>query len=96
MAENRKSVPPESTQQSLQDVIDLLHRQRLVEDLVHRQDMPKHDLVESLVQKQNIAALRKKLDQLHPADVAYILEALPLDERSSSSLRRLYAGGAPP
>ncbi len=81
MAENRKSVPPESTQQSLQDVIDLLHRQRLVEDLVHRQDMPKHDLVESLVHKQNIAALRKKLDQMHPADVAYILEALPLDER---------------
>lgn len=81
MSEYRKVAPPESTKQSLQEVIDLLHRQRLVEDLVHRQDMPKQNLVESLVHKQNIAALRKKLEQLHPADVAYILEALPLDER---------------
>lgn len=81
MAENRKPTPPESTQQSLREVVDLLNRQRLVEDLVHRQDMPKQNLVESLVHKQNIAALHKKLDQLHPADVAYILEALPVDER---------------
>jgi magnesium transporter len=37
--------------------------------------------VESLVHKQNLAELQKKLDKLHPADVAYILEALPLEER---------------
>jgi len=43
--------------------------------------MPRHELVESLVHKQNLAELQKKLDKLHPADVAYILEALPLDER---------------
>jgi magnesium transporter len=43
--------------------------------------MPRHELVESLVHKQNLAELQKKLDKLHPADVAYILEALPLEER---------------
>ena len=31
--------------------------------------------------RQHLAELQKKLDQLHPADVAYILEALPLEER---------------
>jgi magnesium transporter len=37
--------------------------------------------VGSLVQKQHLAELRSKLDQMHPADVAYILEALPISER---------------
>ena len=43
--------------------------------------MPKRDPVEKIVHKQHLVELRGKLDQLHPADVAYILEALPLDER---------------
>jgi magnesium transporter len=71
----------ESLQESLQQVINLLGKHRLVEDLVHKQDMPRHELVESLVQKQNLVELQKKLDSLHPADVAYILESLPLDQR---------------
>ena len=79
MAENEQS--KESLQQSLQQVINLLNKHRLVEELVHKQDMPKHSLVELLVHKQNLAELQKKLDELHPADVAYILEALPIEER---------------
>lgn len=71
----------ESLSESLQQVISLLEKHKLVESLVHKQDMPKHDLVESLVQKQNLSELQKRLDVLHPADVAYILEALPLDDR---------------
>jgi magnesium transporter len=67
--------------QHLKEVQHLLSRQRLVENLVHRQDMPRHDLVENLVHKQNLVELQQKLDELHPADIAYILEALPLDER---------------
>jgi magnesium transporter len=35
----------------------------------------------SLAEKRDPAALRARLDALHPADVAYILEALPPDER---------------
>jgi magnesium transporter len=79
MAENPDS--KESLSESLQQVIALLDKHRLVESLVHNQDMPNHDLVESLVHKQNIYELQKKLDALHPADVAYILEALPLEQR---------------
>ena len=71
----------ESLGQSLQQVIGLLEKHQLVENLVHKQDMPKHDLVESLVHKQNLNILQKKLDELHPADVAFILEALPLASR---------------
>ena len=71
----------ESLQESLQQVIHLLNKHKLVEDLVHKQDMHRHALVESLVHKQNLAELQKKLEALHPADVAYILESLPLDQR---------------
>src|SRR5205823_3394910 len=38
-------------------------------------------LAESAVYKKSKAALQRKLDRLHPADIAYILEALPFDER---------------
>jgi magnesium transporter len=71
----------ESLSESLQQVIVLLDKHRLVESIVHKQDMPKHDLIESLVHQQNLSELRRKLDALHSADVAYILEALPLTDR---------------
>jgi magnesium transporter len=71
----------ESLSESLQQVITLLEKHKLVEGLVHKQDMPKHDLVESMVHKQNLIELQKKLDTLHSADVAHILEALPLQDR---------------
>jgi magnesium transporter len=71
----------EDVQQRLHEVQALLARHRLVEELVHRQEMPRHDLVESLVHKQHLAELQRKLDAMHSADIAFILEALPLDER---------------
>ena len=71
----------ENVQQHLREVQSLLARHRLVENLVHRQEMPRHELVETLVHKQHIAELQNKLAAMHPADIAYILEALPLDER---------------
>ncbi|TSA22774.1 MAG: magnesium transporter [Betaproteobacteria bacterium] len=66
---------------SLRQVTDIISRQKLVESLVHKQEGPRHDLVEALVHKQNLVELQKKLDLLHPADVAYILEALPIEDR---------------
>ena len=79
MSESQES--KDSLSESLQQVITLLDKHKLVEDLVHRQSMHNQDLVESLVHKQNLQELQKKLDQLHSADVAYILEALPLEQR---------------
>jgi len=78
---------PRSVQESLQDITDLLRRQRMVESLAHRESegrpglTDRQPLVDSLVHKQNEAELQSKLDALHPADVALILEALPLVDR---------------
>ncbi len=80
-ADNQRSATP---QEHLDAVSKLLAKQRLVEELVHRQgerNARKPALVESLVHKQNLAELQKRLDGLHPADVAFILEGLPLEER---------------
>lgn len=80
MPENQPLIQ-ESLQENLQQVVRLLNKHKLVEGIVHKQAMPKQGLVEQLVHKQNIAELQKKLNQLHPADVAYILEALPREDR---------------
>ena len=78
-------VEAKKTQESLQDrlaqVVDLLQRQRIVESPAHRQEGQHNELVENLVHRQNLVELQRKLDDLHSADVAYILEALPLEER---------------
>jgi len=78
-------VEVQNLQESLQDrlgqVIELLHRQRVVEDLTHRQEGQHQALVENLVHRQNVVELQRKLDDLHSADIAYILEALPLNDR---------------
>jgi len=65
----------------LQDVNELLGKNKIVEDLVDKQEMPKQKLIKNLVQKQNLSALGKLLNSLHPADVAFILESLPLNDR---------------
>ena len=63
------------------DVSNLLAKHKLVEGLVRRQDMPHHDLVETLVQKQNRTELQKHLDQLPTLVLANILDALAVDDR---------------
>ncbi len=68
-------------QESLEQVTEILRKQELVENLVHRQEGPRQELVESLVHKMHLVELQKLLDGLHSADVAYVLEALPLGER---------------
>jgi magnesium transporter len=62
----------------------LIAKHRLIENLVHRQGegaSGKAALVESLTHRQNLADLQKRIDSLDAADVAYILEGLPLEDR---------------
>jgi magnesium transporter len=67
--------------EALNDVIALVRQYRLLsgfaETLADALDNP----TQSPVLQAVLAQLRAKLDGLHPADVAHILEALPLDER---------------
>ncbi|MBP9956426.1 MAG: magnesium transporter [Pseudomonas sp.] len=81
MTEAELKKPQESLQDRLAQVVELLHRHKLVESLAHRQEGEHQERVENLVQRQNLVELQRKLDDLHPADIAHILEALPLDER---------------
>jgi len=69
------------TETQLEQVVELLHRHELVENLVHRQESARQDLVETMVHRQHLNELQQLLDRLHPADIAYILEALPLEQR---------------
>ena len=74
----------ENVQGNLKQVESLLNKHALLEDALHRQDLSRadrHALVDTLVHKQHLAELRLKLDSLHPADIAYILEALPMERR---------------
>lgn len=59
----------------------LLSRHRLVENLVSRQEMPNHHLVDSVVQKQNLNELASLLGRLDAPDVARVLEALSREDR---------------
>lgn len=81
MSEDNQLTDTEDLQERLAEVQTLLARHKLVEELVHRQEGPRHDLVEDIVHKQHLKALEGKLEPMHPADIAYILEALPQDER---------------
>jgi magnesium transporter len=81
MSEENQISDTEDLQERLAEVQVLLARHKLVEDLVHRQEGPRHDLVEDIVHKQHLNELQARLAPMHPADIAYILEALPLDER---------------
>jgi magnesium transporter len=79
VTENQQNRP--GVQAHLEQVVELLHRHELVENLVQRQDSPRHELVETLVHRQHLTELQQLLDRLHSADIAYILEALPRDQR---------------
>lgn len=62
-------------------VVDLLDKQELVSDLTIKQGGSRPDLVQSLLTKQHLVELQRKLERLHPADVAFVLEGLPLARR---------------
>ena len=67
-------------QEALREVQSLLARSRRADDLIHRQDMPRHDLVESLTHKQNLVPLDKYLEGLSVEHIAHILEALSAED----------------
>jgi magnesium transporter len=66
----------ESIQDYRTKVKDMIERHKLVEDLVHRQDMQRHDLVEDMVHQNNLSELRRLINRLDPKSIASILESL--------------------
>ena len=68
-------------QTSQQTVLNLIKKHRLVEEFVHNQDMPRHDLVETLVRKQNLAKMQQILNQLSSAEFSEVLEELSSEDQ---------------
>ncbi|WP_437282433.1 magnesium transporter [Sorangium sp. So ce375] len=71
----------ERLRESLSLVTTLLEKQRVIEALTHKQESKNKELVEALVHRQNLALLQRKLRDLHPADLAHIIEVLPQADR---------------
>ncbi|MBS1198511.1 MAG: magnesium transporter [Proteobacteria bacterium] len=65
----------------LANVQTLLARQKLVENLVQRQDVPRHDLIEEVVHRQHAEELNRLLNDLAENEIALIIEALPPEDR---------------
>jgi magnesium transporter len=74
----------ENVQEQLHLVQRLLEKQELVKSVTRDQELPRderHELLDKMVFKRHVAELREKLAELHSADIAYILEALPIGQR---------------
>jgi len=65
---------------SLEKVTEMLKKQKRVEGMVHGQNMPRQDIVETLVQRQHLVELENLIAQLPAEEIGSILEALPPDD----------------
>jgi len=73
-----------SLEATLSEIQALMERQELVEQLVAREQTDKQELVQSLVARQHAVELETKLNRLHPADAAFVLESLPAEQRDAA------------
>ena len=65
---------------SLQKLIEMLNKQKLVDGMVHSQHMHKHDFVESLLKKQHDAELQNFITKQNATELGGYLDALPLED----------------
>ncbi len=68
-------------QEQVGEVRRLLEKHRLLEEVARRQETPKSALLERMQHRQNLAELHRRLRVLHPADLAQLVESLPMDDR---------------
>ena len=77
----KESERKESLSIVIEQINNLLEKHEIVETLIEKQDAPKQKIIKNLVNKQNINKLERLLSNLHPADIADILESLPIEGR---------------
>ena len=70
----------EVTDMSLDKVSEMLKKQKRVEGVLHAQNMPRHDMIETLVQRQHLAELHNLMSKMPVAEIGSILDALPIDD----------------
>ncbi len=71
----------EDLQADLREIQALLHRDRGGNSDADRRQGGSEPRADLLLHYRNIAELHVKLEAMHPADIAYVLDALPLEER---------------
>lgn len=79
--EPTKVIQVDTVKDDLLEVQELLAKHRLVGEMARRQESPRKEVVDNLVQRQHIAELRHLLARLPSVSVALILNALPEEER---------------
>jgi magnesium transporter len=73
----------ERLQRAVDDISRLLDKHRVLQQLAQRQEGPRRDLIEQLQHRQNLVELQRHLRSMHRADVGFVLEALPHDDRQT-------------
>lgn len=71
----------ESLNELIDQIDELLESSEFSENSLNDPSDEKHALIKNLVSKKNISSLENLLDDLHPADIADILESLPVQKR---------------
>ncbi len=80
-----RRLDPEDAQLALQQLQSILKRQEVVEALAHRQyeEDDRSNLLEGLLHRQHENEIKSIINDLHPSDIAFILESLPVNERQA-------------
>jgi magnesium transporter len=65
---------------ALKNLIEVLNKQKLVDGLVQSQHMHKHEVVETLIQKQHDAELHNFVAKQSSTELGNYLDALPLED----------------
>ena len=71
----------ESLTKIIEQIDFLLKQQDESESILSFTDAEKYKLIKNLASKESLKTLKNLLNNLHPSDVADILEALPLERR---------------
>src|SRR5690606_35513829 len=80
-----RRLDPEDAQLALQQLQSILKRQEVVEALARREyeEEDRSNLLEGLLHRQHENEIRAIINDLHPSDIAFILESLPVQERQA-------------
>lgn len=83
----RRRLDPEDAQLALQQLQSILKRPEVVDALARRQEEDEEEdssnLLEGLLHRQHENEIRAIINDLHPSDIAFILESLPVYERQA-------------
>jgi len=81
MTEENHNEENEQLHTRFQRIVNLLNKYKLLQGFVDMQHDSSKALHESFVQKESLVELQRSVDKLHPADIADLLESLPLEDR---------------